>query len=316
MKAAIVVEAGRVPVYGDFKDPTPASGKSVIRVTAAAISHLTKGRAAGAHYSADAQPPFVPGVDGVGITDGGTRVYFVLPQAPFGAMAQRTLVDDHNLFAIPDELSDVVAAAIANPGMSSWAALVERARLRTGETVLINGATGSSGRLAIQIAKHLGAAKVIATGRRTDVFDDLRRLGADATIALVDDNDALEAALKSVFAQRVDVVLDYLWGASAQTTLIAAAKAGPDGIPIRFVQIGSISGGNIMLPAAALRSSALQLMGSGIGSVPLPKLLDAIKGVMRAASSAGFEVAAIPTPLANVTQAWNDSGDPRIVLIP
>jgi len=317
MKAAIVVEAGRHPVYGDFRDPTAAPGKRIVRVTASAISHLTKGRAAGAHYSADAQPPFVPGVDGVGVTDDGQRVYFAMPEAPFGGMAERCLVDARRCFPIPDDLDDVVAAAMANAAMSSWAALVERAQLRAGETVLVNGATGSSGRLAIQIAKHLGAAKVIATGRRTETFDDLRRLGADATIALGGDRDALEAAFMREFAQRIDVVLDYVWGASAETALIAAAKAGPDGIPVRFVQIGSISGANVSLPGAVLRSSALQLMGSGIGSVPLPKLLGSIRAALTVAPSAGFEIATRAVPLADVANAWAaPDGDARIVLIP
>ncbi|HET6473663.1 MAG TPA: zinc-binding alcohol dehydrogenase family protein [Pseudomonadales bacterium] len=316
MKAAIVVEAGRHPVYGDFRDPTPAPGKRIVRVTASAISHLTKGRAGGAHYSADAKPPFVPGVDGVGVTDDGQRVYFAMPEAPFGGMAERCLVDERRCFAIPDDLDDVVAAAMANAAMSSWAALVERAQLRAGETVLVNGATGSSGRLAIQIAKHLGAAKVIATGRRTETFDDLRRLGADATIAL-GDRDALEAAFMREFAQRIDVVLDYVWGASAETALIAAAKAGPDGVPIRFVQIGSIGGTNVSLPGAVLRSSALQLMGSGIGSVPLPKLLGSIRAALTVAPSAGFEIATRALPLREVANAWAaPDGDARIVLIP
>jgi len=317
MKAAIVVEAGRQPIYGDFRDPVPAPGKRIIRVTGSAISHLTKGRAAGTHYGADSNPPFVPGVDGVGVTDAGERVYFAMPDAPFGGMAEYCLVDEQRCFPLPDALGDMAAAAMANAAMSSWAALVERAQLRAGETVLVNGATGSSGRLAIQIAKHLGAAKVIATGRRTDTFDELRRLGADTTIALGGERDALEAAFTREFAQRIDVVLDYVWGASAEAALIAAAKAGPDGVPIRFVQIGSISGANVSLPGAVLRSSALHLMGSGIGSVPLRKLLGSIRAALTAAPSAGFEIATRAVPLADVAQAWiAPDADARIVLIP
>ena len=152
-------------------------------------------------------------------------------------MAEFCIVDDRHQFAIPDSLSEDSAAAMAIPGMSSWAALVERANLRTGETVLINGATGTSGRLAIQIAKHLGAKKVIATGRQTRLFDDLRLLGADVTVPLIQDRDALENAFKNEFQQGVDIVLDYLWGMSAETLVIAAAKAGPEGVPIRYVQI-------------------------------------------------------------------------------
>jgi NADPH:quinone reductase-like Zn-dependent oxidoreductase len=315
MKAAVVVEAGQPPVYGDFKDPVPAPGKGVIRVTAAALSHVTKSRAAGTHYSHQGELPFVAGIDGTGVTTAGERVYFFLPEHPYGGMAQSCLVDDQHRIPLPRGLDEKFAAAIAIPGVSSWAALVERAHLRAGETVLINGATGTSGRLAIQIARHLGAKKVIATGRRAG--DDLRALGADVTIRLVEDRDTLEAAFRKVFHDGVDIVLDYLWGMSAEALIIAAAKAGPDGVPIRYVEIGSISGREITLPSAALRSSSLQLMGSGIASVPFPRLLEAIKGVVHAAPSAGFKAAIKPVPLADVSRAWAEANaDSRIVLVP
>lgn len=317
MKAAIVSEAGKPPVYGDFTDPVRASGKSLIRVAASSISHVTRGRASGAHYSSDGGLPFIPGIDGIGITDDGQRVYFLLPETPYGAMAEFCVVDDRQLFAIPDGLGDDVAAAMAIPGMSSWAALVERATLCAGETVLINGATGTSGRLAIQIAKHLGAKKVIATGRRAESFDELRLLGADVTISLAQERDTLERAFKSEFEQGVDIVLDYLWGMSAEMLVVAAAKGAPEMVPIRYVQIGAMSGAAINLPGAVLRSSALQLMGSGIGSVPLSRLLKAVQGTLEAAPSAGFKVATVTVPLASVAEAWaaGDAGA-RIVVLP
>ena len=317
MKAAIVSQAGQPPAYGDFAEPARAPGMSVVRVAASAISHVAKSRASGAHYSADGGFPLVAGVDGAGLDEGGRRVYFILPEAPYGAMAERCLVDSRRCIALPDGLGDVEAAALAIPGMSSWAALVERAHLRAGETVLINGATGASGRLAIQVAKHLGAKKVIATGRNTAAFGELRELGADVTLALTDDRDALAKTFMREFAQGVDVVLDYVWGPSAEALIVAAAKAGPEAVPIRYVQIGAISGADIRLPGAALRSSALQLMGSGIGSIPQPRILAAIRGVLEAAPSAGFRIAARTLPLAQVAHAW-DAGDAqsRIVLVP
>ncbi len=317
MKAAIVVETGAAPVYGDFTDPAPKAGKSLIRVTAASLSHVTRSRASGAHYSAGGTLPFIPGVDGTGIAEDGQRVYFLLPERPFGAMAEFCTVDDGHRFALPEGLSDESAAAMAIPGMSSWAALVERAALREGETVLINGATGASGRLGIQIAKHLGAKKIIATGRQTESFADLRLLGADVTVPLMQDEDSLQTAFENEFHQGVDIVLDYLWGTSAEMLVVAAAKAGPEGVPIRYVQIGSMSGTNINLPSAALRSSALLLMGSGIGSIPFTRLLQAIQGVLEAAPAANFRIAADPVPLADVAKAWAaaDTGA-RIVFVP
>ncbi|WP_213738824.1 zinc-binding dehydrogenase [Bradyrhizobium sp. dw_411] len=304
MKAAIVRQAGQTPVYADFAEPLPSTGENRVNVTAAAISHVVKGRASGAHYSASGQFPFVIGIDGVGKLDDGRRVYFVLPHAPHGSMAERTIVSSSQCVAVPDELDDVTAAAIANPGMSSWAAYTERARLKRGETVLINGATGSSGRLAVQIARHLGAKKVIATARNADALKSVAALGADVTIPLVEDDAALEEAFKEQFAGGVDVVIDYLWGRSAERLLIAAAKAGADAVPIRFVQVGAISGSDIALPGAVLRSSAIELMGSGIGSVPVDRFLDVIDQLLRATGPAGFQIATTPVPLSDVEQAW------------
>lgn len=314
MKAAVVLGAGQTPVYGDFTEPQPSIGESRVTVTAAAVSHVVKSRASGAHYSSSGQFPFVVGIDGVGRLDDGRRVYFVLPKPPHGSMAERTVVSSKQCLALPDELDDVTAAAIANPGMSSWAAYTERARLKAGETVLVNGATGTAGRLAVQIAKHLGAAKVIATARNADALKSLAALGADVTIPLVEDEIALEGAFKEQFAEGVNVVMDYLWGRSAERLLIAGAKAGPDAVPIRFVQIGSVSGSDITLPSAVLRSSAIELMGCGIGSVPFDRLFNAIGGLLRATVPAGFQIETTPVPLSDVERAWpNDDSTRRTV---
>ena len=314
MKAAIVLGAGRTPVYADFDEPLPAAGESRVTVTASAISHVVKSRASGAHYSSSGQFPFVVGIDGVGRLDDGGRVYFVLPRAPHGAMAERTIVSSAQCLALPDELDDVTAAAIANPGMSSWAAYAERARLKAGETVLVNGAAGAAGRLAVQIAKHLGAKKVIATARNAEALESLIALGADVTIPLSDNQAALEDRLKEQFAEGVDVVVDYLWGKSAEQILIAGAKAGADAAPIRFVQIGSASGPDITLPSAVLRSSAIELMGSGIGSIPLDGFVRCIDGLLRAAAPGGFKIASRSVPLSEVEQAWpNDDSARRTV---
>ena len=318
MKVALITMAGQAtPVYADFAKPSPRQGQCLVQVTASAISHVTKSRASGVHYSADGAVPFIPGIDGVGMREDGRRVYFLMPEHPYGAMAEFCLVDELHCILLPDGLSDDTAAAMAIPGMSSWAALTERAQLRKGETVLINGATGVSGRLAVQVAKHLGASKVIVTGRQAASLEALRSLGADVTITLTQGGNTLETALKPVFENGVDVVLDYLWGESAQATIVAAARFGPDGVPVRYVQIGAASGGNITLPSAALRSSALHLMGSGMGSIPMPRLHAAIADVLAAAPMAGFQVATQSMPLMQVAQAWSiDDSRARTVLKP
>lgn len=172
---------------------------------------------------------------------------------------------------MPDRLDDLIAAAIANPGRSSWAALTERARMKPGEVVLINGATGTPGRLAIQVARLLGAGRIVATGRNAGALEEVRALGADVTIQLGEDMDDLEHRFMEAFAEGIDIVLEYLWGPRAENLLLSAARAGRDGAPMRFVQIGSISAEDITLPGGALRAKAVELMGSGGGSVALPK---------------------------------------------
>ncbi|MGC3024825.1 quinone oxidoreductase family protein [Burkholderia sp. DN3021] len=307
MKAAVVKGAGERPVYMEFEPPRSMPGHRLIDVTASALSRLAQGRASGTHYSSGGQYPFVVGVDGVGRLDDGQRVYFFGAPAPFGAMAERTIAPDTQCVPLPAALDDVTAAAIAIPGMSSWAALTERARLVAGETVLVNGATGTSGRLAVRVAKHLGAAKVIATGRNAVALDALLNAGADAVVSLQQDDVQLARALEPHFRAGVDVGLDYLWGASAQTLLVAAAKAAPDGRRLRFVQIGSIGGADVLLPGAVLRATAIELMGSGLGSVPLPRLLDSVRGVFDAAGPAGLAIETRTVPLSAVGEHWGDA---------
>jgi NADPH:quinone reductase-like Zn-dependent oxidoreductase len=315
VKAAIVRAAGLQPTYENFPEPEPALDERHIRVTAAAISQVVKSRAAGTHYSSTEQFPFVVGVDGVGRLDDGSRVYFALPRPPYGSMAEQTVVPAGQCVPLPDDLDDITAAAIANPGMSSWAAYTERARLKPGETVLVNGATGTAGRLAVQIARHLGAKKVIATGRNVEALRDVATLGADVTLPLVADDDALENSFKAQFAAGVDIVIDYLWGKSAERLLIAAAKASEDGVPLRFVQIGSIGGQNIALPSAVLRASAIQLMGSGIGSVSRECLMGVVADLLQSTIPAGLTISTHPTPLSQLENVWSSTDSARRIVL-
>ncbi len=310
MKALVVQDYGRSPAYTDFPDPAVGPGEVRVAVNAAAMSQVVKGRAAGSHYSASGGLPFVAGIDGVGRLDDGRRVWFVLPRDPFGSMAEQTVVPVAQCLVLPDDLDDLTAAAIANPGMSSWVAYTERARLQPGETVLVNGATATSGRLAVQIARHLGAGKIIATGRDAEALREVAALGADVTIPLTEDTDALEERFKEQFAQGVDVVVDYLWGMSAECLLIAGAKTGRPGTPIRVIQIGSVSGATITLPSAVLRASAIELMGAGHGAVPLDRHLAAVEALLKAVAPANLKIAFRAVPLSDGTRAW-DRDDSR-----
>jgi NADPH:quinone reductase-like Zn-dependent oxidoreductase len=289
-------------------------------VKASALSQLTKSRASGSHYSTDGAFPAVAGTDGVGLTQDGKRVYFGLPEAAFGALAERSLVSTQHCIPLPDELDDVTSAAIANPGMSAWAALVERAHFQPGQTVLVNGATGTAGRVAVQLAKYLGAKKVIATGRNEAELEEVKALGADAVIPFSlaalhpFGGKRYEEALIEEFGKGIDIVVDYLWGKSARTIIAAIAKGVEDAAPVRFVQVGGASGEeSIDLPGAGLRSSSIVLMGSGYKSVPLPALLNAVKSTFNAVGPANLRIATKTVPLSEVESNWSAPGKPRVV---
>jgi NADPH:quinone reductase-like Zn-dependent oxidoreductase len=319
MKAAVISAAGTPPIYADFSEPLPAEGKEFITVTASALSQFSKSRSTGRHYSSSGAFPSVAGADGVGRTASGRRVYFVLPEAPFGALSEKTLVASRQCINIPDAVDDLTAAAIANPGMSAWAAMVERACLQPGETVLVNGATGTAGRLAVQLAKYLGAGRVIATARNEKELQELLSLGADEVIPfnlqLPEGAENFEQALIRAFAPGIHVVIDYLWGTAARTVIVAIAKALDDATPVRFIHVGGASREeNIDLPGAALRSSAIQLMGSGVKSVPFPRLLASITSVFEAVAPAGLQIATESVPLSAITEAWEAPAKPRIVV--
>lgn len=311
MKAAVVFDLNEGPIWADFTEPQPAAGYTLIDVRAAAISHVVKGRASGRHYSFDGTLPFVVGIDGVGMTSDVQRVYFAFPSAPFGSMAQRAPVALQNCLPLPDALDDISAAAMANPGMSAWAALVKRAQFQAGETVLINGATGSAGQLAVQIARYLGAKKIIATGRNTQA---LAALAADECIDLTADEQTLNAQFAAASAGQIDVVVDYLWGRSAELLLPMLAKYTPGDKPVRYVQVGSLAGADIALNGAVLRAAPLQLMGSGIGSLTMPQLLAATGEMLQAAVPGHFTIATTPLPLRDVAAAWpRDNSQKRTV---
>ena len=222
---------------------------------------------------------------------------------------------------VPDAVDDLTAAALPNPAIASWLALEWKARLEPGETVLILGATGVAGRLAVKLARHLGAGRVVGAGRNAEALEALHGLGADATISLEGSDDELEEA----FADQAgdggyDVVLDYLWG--RPTEALVAALTGHDVTAesrrTRLIQIGEMAGPIIRLPAAALRSSGLEVMGSGGGSIPPAAIFETFPRLWQLAAKGELRIDAVPVPLTDVEEAWQrtDLGGLRLVLIP
>jgi NADPH:quinone reductase-like Zn-dependent oxidoreductase len=319
MNAASVYSFDAPPRYGSFAEPAAGEGEVIVSVSAAGLHPLVRGLARGTHYGSSGSLPFVPGVDGVGRLQDGTRVFFMLPRSPFGSFAERTVVRGSLCLPLAEGLDDATAAGTANPGMSSWVALKVRARLAAGESVLILGATGSAGQLAIQIAKRMGAGRVIAAGRDPQE-PRLKELGADAVVSLNQERADLVAAYRREWAvSGVDVVLDYLWGQPAEILLEAIAQKGLQHAAsrMRYVQIGSIAGETISVPGATLRSSKLELLGSGFGSASLPEILQSISEFLQESARQPFQARIETAPLHDVEAIWGQTDQSaRVVFRP
>ena len=310
MKAAVVSRYDAPPRYADFGEPVAGDVEVLVDVSAAGFHRIVKALASGTHYGSTGELPFVAGVDGVGRLENGARVYFGVSRKPFGTFAERAPAPSWMCLPLPDGIGDQTAAGIANPAMSSWVALTTRAKFAAGESVLILGATGTAGQLAVQIAKRLGARRVVAAGRNPQALEKLRGLGADATVSLDQERPALVSQFRREFAEAgVDVVLDYLCGSPAESAIEAISQKGLQNTAprIRFVQIGSSAGNAISLPAAALRSSGLELLGSGFGSASLVQILEALAEFFQAAVRQPFQFETKSAPLRDVEALWNRS---------
>lgn len=313
MHAAVLRHLGTAPRFEQFRDPVPEENEVLVNVRATSLKPIDKGMAGGSHYASFRELPVVCGVDGVGTLPDGTRVFFGALRRPFGAMAEQTVAPRALCFPLPDGLDD--AAALPNPAGSSWIPLKWRAQLAPGETVMVLGATGAAGRLAVQIAKLLGAGRVVAAGRNPQVLESLPALGADVTIQL----DKAGQNLTEVFAHHlkggIDIVIDYLWGAPTETLL--AAFTGHDFMAeprtTRWIEVGAIAGPTISLSAAALRSSGLEIYGSGGGSVPRRAITEAIPQILDHAARGHLRLDVKRVPLSQVETVWNHYEKDRVV---
>lgn len=317
MNAAVISVLGQPPRYQTFSEPDPGPAEVLIHVRAAGLHPIVKGLASGTHYASGGQLPMVPGIDGIGIRDDdASRVYFGFTRRPFGTMSERTVVPSARCLPIPEGLDDAVAAAIPNPGMSAWLSLKERAALAPGETVLISGATGVAGRMAVQAARHLGAKRVIGAGRNVE---SLRAAALDSAIQLDQPEDEIRKALAAEIEQGVDVIIDYLWGRPAELILETLAKSfRPDRTrSVRMIEIGDTAGKTITLAGATLRSVDLKLFGSGFGSVSIDRVWDAIPSLFALAAKGDLTIDIERIPLRNVESAWNRKTEGRrIVFVP
>jgi NADPH:quinone reductase-like Zn-dependent oxidoreductase len=319
MHAAVVRQFDHPPRYEDFTSPVASHEyEELIAVLASGLHPRVRSQANGSHYTSTDDLPLIPGIDGVGRRSDGSLVYFILPDTAYGAMAEHTVIDGRRSIPLPSDANPVLLAAAMNPGMSSWIALQQRVTFTTGQSVLILGATGSAGQLAIQIAKHLGAGTVVAAGRGEDRLAALGRLGADDTINLGATPEMVERELTAKAAD-VDVVLDYLWGEPAESAIMPLVRGRRDrSRRISWVQIGAVAGASLSLPSAVLRQANIHFLGSGQGSVSTAGILSTMPSLAAQIGKGSFSIDVVARPLADVELIWNAPPGPtqRIVLIP
>lgn len=319
MKAAVLHQLGTEPRYEEFAEPIAQDGEVLLRVRAASLKPVDKQMAAGSHYASTQELPAICGVDGVGQLEDGSRVFFGGPRKPFGAMAERTVARRAFCFPVSDSLDDATAAALPNPGVSAYLVLTQNARLASGETVLILGATGVTGMLAVQISRLLGACRIVGAGRNHEALRKLRELGADATVQLHQPEDELKKSfVREAGKDGFNIVIDYVWGKPTEAFLAAMTQSEITaiGAETRLIQVGESAAPAISLPAAVLRSRALTIRGTA-GIPPRDALANAVKQVFDWAAAGLLTIETESIPLAQVTQAWQRTErSRRIVLIP
>ncbi len=310
MKAAVMYQKGELPQYVDFPEPIAQNNDEVVvRVKAVAIKHLDKSRASGKHYSSDAPASSgrIVGGDGVCLLEDGTRIYGM---AVNGMLAEKATIYKDRIVKIPDALDDVTAAALPNAVIGAAMGLRFKANIQPGDVVLVNGGTSFTGRVAVQIAKHYGAKKVIVTGRNRESLNELLELGADEIVSVMQSDEQFIVQLKAIHAQTpIDVIIDYLWGHTAEMILGCIKGNGSFTNRIRYVSVGSITGDIIQLSAANMRSADLQLTGSGLGSWSRKQvgllLSEILPEMFQLAAKGKLKVDTITVKMEDIAELWN-----------
>ncbi|KUR63524.1 zinc-binding alcohol dehydrogenase family protein [[Arthrobacter] sp. ATCC 21022] len=312
MKAAVLTQTGTAPEYAEFPDPQAETGHVIVDVVAAGVHHLDLARASGA-YGDPGTLPYVIGADGVGRTASGRRVFFTAPIAPHGSWAEQTLVAEQDLLDLSDDIDDVTAAALGNTGLAAWLALTWRANLQPGQNVLVLGATGALGSVAVQIAAALGAARVVAADRESDRLAVSRQRGADATVTITPDTDLVEALRQASGGRGYDVIIDPIWGDPALAAMHVAANGA------RHIQIGQSAASTIQLPANVIRAARLELLGFAHVDAPYDVRRNAYLKLTGLAATGALNVDTAVLPLAESGRAWEiqQQGSPaKLVLTP
>jgi NADPH:quinone reductase len=306
MRAALVERIGQPPVVGEAAEPRRSEGQALVQVTAAAINPVDVSMSLGRYYGGTPEVPYVMGREAVGrVIEGerlepGTQIWFEPPVS--GAFAEYAIAYEEQAIVLPEGTDHSLAVALGIAGLTGWLAVEWRAHVRGGERVLVLGATGVVGRVALQAARILGAAHIVAAGRDPEALKELEDLGADEVVRVDED-------LGGPF----DVVIDPLWGEPAERAVPAAAFSG------RYVQLGQSAGPEATLRSGDIRGKSLAIMGFSVWHVPHDKQEAAYRRLIELATAGDLKVERETLPLDWVGEAWRRqqaSPHKKLVLLP
>jgi NADPH2:quinone reductase len=303
MRAAVVEAVGSPPRPAEVEDPVRGDGTALVAVEAAPLNSVEIRVAAGRH-ARRAQPPYVPGLEGAGTVvesarvARGTRVRFEGNLPGFGAqgtLAERAAVPEQSLVELPDEVGEDLAAALGVVGITALLAL-ERAAPAGGERVLVLGATGAVGQMAVQLAKLMGAGRVVGAGRSAERLERVRDLDADEVVELGDGD--LTDAFEQAAGGQLDIVIDPLWGQPAMAALRAIATEG------RLVNVGQSAGTEVRLPLEIVRNRQGAIHAISSGWTGLERKAAAYRRLLEQAVAGRLIVDREVVPLDDVASAW------------
>jgi NADPH:quinone reductase len=308
MRAAVVSEIGRLPEPGEAPEPSRGEGEALVEVVAVPLNPVDVNVAAGRFYGGSPPTPYVPGSEAVGVvreSDAhapGTLVWAHAGTKRNGAVAELLAVPDEVVVPLPEGMDPGLAGALGVAGLAGWLPVAYRAPVREGETVLVLGATGTVGLVALQGARLLGAGRVVAAGRRPEALERARRLGADAVVSLEEDNLA-DAFRESCGGDGPSYVVDPLWG----TPAVAAARAAAPGA--RLVNIGQSAGAEAAFASADVRGKQLEIIGYSNDSTPREVMNREYLRLVEHAAAGDVQVEVARFPFERVAEAWQRQAD-------
>jgi NADPH2:quinone reductase len=316
MRAAVVQRIGEPPQIQEVPEPQRGEGQALVEVTAAPLNPVDLSIAAGRYFAGSPETPYVAGREGVGRVleaeslPAVSRVYF--DAARPGTFAERVVIDEEVAVPLPEGVDDALAGCFGIAGLAAWLALEDRARLGEGEHVLVLGASGPVGLIAVQAARLMGAGRVVAAARRAESLQRARELGADEIVGMAEVDDVVEA-FSSAAGGRIDVVVDPLWGEPAMLALRALSPYG------RLAQIGQSAGAEASVPSSVVRGKPATIVGHTNFAVPHEVRHRALRTMLEHAAAQRLTVDYETVPLDDVARAWEmQASSPRrkLVLVP